>query len=812
MINKFIFLCIICSITTLSLFAQPRIYIDGFVKDAANNEPLPYSNIHFKKNKTGTITYSDGRFSINTNTVPDTMIISAIGYTTKFIPINKFKNQHYDILLQSKEFELNEIVIHPGENPAVIIMNKVLDEKKRNDPMNAITIACNTYTKILVNALNEDSQFNIKKGLPIFFSEKISQNIIQKNPYFERGEILTERQEGLGFLKEMSIIGYSNNMSIGFNFYNNVIELFDKPFISPLNNRAFLFYKFYLKDSTITDLGKEYLLEFKPKNDRDLAFTGYLKVIEESWALSEISLTIPQNANLNYVNKWDIYQTFRPVNDSLMFFHINEATAELKITKDKSLFDIDFSALVHKKSVYDSVLLNFPAIEPGNENDIWELINPELSNTKKALDIIDFRPEDLSHTEVKAIATIDSLNNDWKIKSADALSKMFVTGYVPGELFDLGPYLELVKNNRIEGFRYTFAGRTSTNITKNLMIFGHIGYGTRDEEWKYGTGVKYKYGKNNRRLLTAEYRNDLSKIGDNRSIFLIKENQMLTGEDNVIASIFTNKPLDKLSREIRYRFEYEHELKDGISSFISFNNRSIYSGEFLPFMQNGNPIEKFTTNEIMLGLRFSWHERFTDNYCRRFYMGTSYPIVNFRLTGGQYQLKNFNDKYLNARLVVNHDFFIGLTKFDYVLESGFTLGTVPFPLLDINRTNQSLGYALYSFNMMDEMEFVSDRFASIMAQYHLNGLLFNRIPILKQMGIREVFSAKVLWSHLSDEHNSIIEFPRPLYDAQIPYTELSVGVENFFQYFRVDVVWRLSQLENPGANPLGLRARFDVTF
>ena len=799
--------------TFINLNAQPRFFIDGYVTDASTHEPLPYSNIHFQINRNGTITYSDGYFSINTNTVPDSMIISAIGYETKIISISEYKNQSYLVELQPKQFELNEVVILPGENPAIRIMKNVIDEKTRNNPLKNSSIACNTYTKILVNALSDLPDKETNKGIPIYFSEKLSQNLIQTNPDIELGKIITENRDGLGFLEEMSILGYSNNMSLDYNFYENVVEIFDKPFISPLNSRAFLFYKFYLKDSVQTEFGKEYLLEVKPRNDRDLAFSGHLRVIDDEWALSEISLSIPQNANLNYVNKLQFYQSFVPVNDTLTFFHINEINAELKIMKDKSLIDINFNATLQKRSIYNNVVLNFPKIDPGNEELVWSKINPVLHAIINKKDpMSNLRPESLSEKELKAIISIDSLNNTWKIRSADALSKMFITGYIPGEFFDLGPYLELVKNNKVEGYRYTFAGRTSTTLTKNTMIFGHIGYGTRDDEWKYGLGVKQKFGTINRRLASLEYRNDLSRIGDNRSIFLIKENMMVSGEDNVIASLFTNSPLNKLSREIRFEAAYEHEWKRGVSTFISLTNRKIHTGIYMPFIHQGNTIDHFNTNELMLGLRLSWQENFTDNYCRRYYMVTSYPIVNIRVTGGQYHLSDVTNPYLTARAVVNHDVNFGQTKLEYVFESGITLGSVPFALLEITRTDQSLGYALFSYNMMGEMEFASDRFASLMAQYHLNGLVLNRIPVLKRMGIREVFGAKVLWSHLSDKHQQILDYPGVLYDARFPYAELSAGIENFFQYFRFDVVWRLSQLQNPGANAIGFRARFDVNF
>ncbi|MCF8358041.1 MAG: DUF5686 and carboxypeptidase regulatory-like domain-containing protein [Prolixibacteraceae bacterium] len=808
-----IILLLLFLLNNFGIFAQNKILINGIVFDESDFSPIPYAHILLNHSGTGTISQNDGQFSLIVPGFPDTLQITAVGYTPSKIPLTSPVNSRLEIALSPADIELNEIVIHPGENPAFRIIRNVIKNKKRNNPMNAQTLVCNAYTKIMVNSLNEkENIFSKQKGLPIFFSEKISQNYMQQNPRYEKGEIILERQEGLGFFDELSIMGYSSNLSIEFNFYDNIVKMFDKPFVSPLHYNAFAYYNFYLRDSMSTNFGKEYFIEFNPKNIHDLAFKGHMKIVEDDWFISEITTKVPVNTNLNYVNKLDIYQTFKPINDSLTFFHINQTKAELKITKDNALFDFDFTGLVNKKTIYSDVLLNIPPVEPGNEKEIWSTISPLKRQSRDPALLEILRSEELSKTEIEAIETIDSLNNDWKIKSADALSRMFLTGYIPGELFELGPYLELVKYNKVEGYRFTAAGRTSTKITKNTMVYGHLGYGTRDKEWKYGLGLKHKFKHPNRRLLSLEYRNDLSKLGDNRSIFLIKENMMVSGEDNIVASIFTNKPLKQLSREIRYSAGYEHEWKQGVYSKLYFHNRTIHSGKFWPFSLNGTPINSINTNEISLGIRLSWQEKITDDYCRRYYMNTDYPVINLVLTGGQYHILDKRNEYLNLRAVVRQDFTIGTTLFDYILESGLTLGNMPFPLLEIHRTDQSLGYARFSYNMMNEMEFTSDRFISLMAQYHLNGFLFNRIPLLNRMGIREVFSAKVLWSNLDEGHKSIMDFPHEVFVARSPYAEVSAGIENFFQYFRIDVVWRLTHLNHPGVSPIGIRGRFDVTF
>ncbi len=800
-------------ILSLSAWSQQKIILNGTVYDKSNNSAVPYSNIYLKESKTGTISQNDGTFSLSVPKLPDTLIISAIGYEKRKIFLTAKNNRNLNIALTSSDFELSEIIIHPSENPAFRIMRNVIARKPKNDPERANTLICNTYTKLLFKTKgNVEGDSTLEKGLPVYFSEKVSQNIIQRKPYIVKGKIIAESQEGLGLFKDISIAGYANNLSIEFNFYKNVIDFLDKPFISPLHSNAFIYYHFHLADSITTDLGKEYIIEFSPKNSKDPAFKGKMSVLDEFWCLSEITTKIPVDANLNYVNKIDLHQTFAPVNDSMVYLKLNEINAELKITKDNSLIDINFTGVMNKRSIYSDVILNFPPINPGEEEALFETINPLKKESIGGTIMSSIRPEELSVRELQAISSIDSMNNDWKIKAVDNLTRMFLTGYIPGKYIELGPYLELAKLNVVEGYRFNLSGRTSSQFTKNKMFYGHIGYGTLDKEWKYGAGFKYKFPTKSRRILTLDYRNDLSKIGDNRSIFLIKENQMVTGEDNLITAFFTNKPLEQLSREISYRVEYDHEWKPGTYNILSYSHRKIYSGKFVPFLLKQEPVNSITTDEITLRLRLTKEERITDDYCRRYYLNSIYPRFNFLITGGHFTAGEKSGNYLNARAVIRHDISLGLTKFYYIFESGITLGKVPFPLLETHRTDQSLGYAIYSFNMMNELEFASDRFASILAQYHLNGLFFNRVPLLKRLGLREVCSAKILWSHLSESHSEILDLRRDFHDARIPYVELSAGIENILQYFRADVVFRLSQLDNPGVKSMGFRFRVDVSF
>jgi hypothetical protein len=150
--------------------------------------------------------------------------------------------------------------------------------------------------------------------------------------------------------------------------------------------------------------------------------------------------------------------------------------------------------------------------------------------------------------------------------------------------------------------------------------------------------------------------------------------------------------------------------------------------------------------------------------------------------------------------------------------------TVPYPLLNIFRANQSFNYDIYSYNLMNFLEFVSDKYVSINIDQHFQGFFFNKIPLLKKLQWREVASFKAIKGAVSDSNNpainqSLFQFPVSSTGAPItyalgnqPYMEGSIGVENIFKLLRVDFVRRFSYLDHPEIAQYGIRARVKFEF
>ena len=125
---------------------------------------------------------------------------------------------------------------------------------------------------------------------------------------------------------------------------------------------------------------------------------------------------------------------------------------------------------------------------------------------------------------------------------------------------------------------------------------------------------------------------------------------------------------------------------------------------------------------------------------------------------------------------------------------------------------------------MNFMEFISDHHVGLNIQYYMNGFILNKIPLIKRLQLREVFSFKGLYGGLRDENNP--SFNNKVYswqtnsDGEIssftfgskPYMEASIGLSNIFKILRVDYVKRLNYLDQPGVSKSGIRARIKFDF
>ena len=125
---------------------------------------------------------------------------------------------------------------------------------------------------------------------------------------------------------------------------------------------------------------------------------------------------------------------------------------------------------------------------------------------------------------------------------------------------------------------------------------------------------------------------------------------------------------------------------------------------------------------------------------------------------------------------------------------------------------------------MNFLEFSSDHYASLYVDQNFNGFFFNKLPLIRRLKWREVASIKLLFGGIRAENNPALQpaLYQFLQDSQgrpttfalgrPPYAEASVGVANLCKLFRVDVIRRLTYLDNPNVAQWGLRGRLKLDF
>ena len=163
-------------------------------------------------------------------------------------------------------------------------------------------------------------------------------------------------------------------------------------------------------------------------------------------------------------------------------------------------------------------------------------------------------------------------------------------------------------------------------------------------------------------------------------------------------------------------------------------------------------------------------------------------------------------------------------KIDCYVRGGIQWSKVPFPLLCMPATNLSYIMQDQTFQLINDMEFLNDRFVSADVSWDFNGKLFNRIPLIKKLKWREYVAVKCLWGDLSDKNNPYLPqnvnsdvlmlFPETshLMDPKQPYVELAVGIHNIFKIVHVEYARRLNYLGLPTAHRDGIRFMIRMTF
>jgi hypothetical protein len=118
-----------------------------------------------------------------------------------------------------------------------------------------------------------------------------------------------------------------------------------------------------------------------------------------------------------------------------------------------------------------------------------------------------------------------------------------------------------------------------------------------------------------------------------------------------------------------------------------------------------------------------------------------------------------------------------------------------------------------AYNMMNYYEFGSDQYVAAGIYHHFEGLLFNKVPLLKKLKWREVITAKAVWGSVNEKNRNTLIFPNTLKSLESgPYVEATAGIENIFKVFRIDALWRLTYPKPNPVDNFGVKFSFQLAL
>ena len=831
-----------------------RTALRGTVTDSLTGEPLPYASLMWQGTSSGTKTDLDGRYALPSPRTTGVLEISYMGYDTRRVTVRAGRSGTLNIRLRPSAIDLEEVVIRPGReryrrrgNPAVDFVKKVIARRDAHDPRSRDYYSYDHYQR-MVFAVNEYTPKERKEGdkpgkfdfvrefidtleagttiLPVSERERMERVFYRRDPKTERRLLVGSKAAGVD--EVFSREGIQQFLSEAFrevDIFQNNIPLFLQRFVSPLSTLGPAFYKYYLLD-TVQVAGRPCMdLGFVPFNSESFGFTGHLYVaLDSTYFVRRAVLNVAKDINLNFVSRMTIEQEFERTADSTRLITKDDIRVNFKLTeKSKGLYAQRLNIYSHPSfeppAAEDAALFDQPAplVEQQGAyrrpDDFWAENRPEEARKKNPNGV------DKLMKKLRSVPIF---------YFAERVVTTLVSGYIPTNKnpeknkFDLGPMNSTINGNAMEGVRLRVGGGTTPNFHKRWFFEGYAAYGTKDRKMKYDGLVEYSF--NDRRdfrldfpihSLRLEYMYDLNKLG---------QNYMYTSKDNVMLAIKRKK--DNIATYLRRaELTYTREHYNGISYGAVVRNLREEATPWAPFHRIGadgtlTPVGHYDLTALELKFRYGYGEKFYQTRTQR--IPITYDALIFNVSHTMARRGFLGSSYNLQRTEVGMQKRFWFSAFGYVdaiLKGGKVWTRVPYPLLILPNANTTYTIQPETYTNMNALEFINDEYLSWDLTYYMNGVLLNRIPLLKKLRWREVFCFRGLWGHLTDKNDpakqgeglyAFPEFTQRM--GRAPYMEASVGIENIFNFLRLDYVWRLNYRGNPDIQKHGIRATMKLSF
>lgn len=808
------FLLILISFFSTVLCAQK---ISGSIINS-KGELLPFSSVLIKGTSIGTTANNKAVYSFSVKPGVYKIVCQHIGFTTIEKEVEVKDDVVLDFVLTEQHLMMSELVVKSeNENPAYGIIRKAIAKRSYyNNQVNGFE--CDLYSKdviklrhlpekILGQKMPDEDRKNMRldssgKGI-IYLSESVSKVHAQQPNKFKL-DVLSSRVSGsnsYGFTFPVFINLYQNNVSIFKDAF------YSRGYVSPISDGAIRYYKFRMMGN-FTENGKTiYSIKVTPRRKYEPLFSGVINIVSEDWRIHSAELLLTKDAQLELIDTLKISQLYVPVSDSiwriknqLLFFSLNILNIDA-IGNFLSVYSNYEINPVFSKKVFDRVIIKYDTAVDKKQKSYWDTIRPvplekEEVEDYKLKDSLFKQETDSMYTS----HTLDSLNSaehtfnpmDVLLQGVDKKHYNKNGGYQWG----IEPLLINTQYNTAEGLKLEAGGYYYKNFSKinsTISIQPHLRYGwsnrhtngwldfcwVKSNSSSEGISTKnYWFLSGGKKVVQYSSYDPIEPVVNTFSTLWGGNNPLKTYEKAYVGAAFIKKYENSFSILVKSVFEDRIPIYN-TTKYTFKRSDSIYITE-------NYPVQRVTASEIFqhkallasIEINYTPGQKYIQFPRNKLSLGSIYPTICVKYTKGisgvlgsdvdfdKWSVDVFDNKNLGLFGTLKYKFTAGGFMNDrkvfiqdykhFNISSIFSSAKNPSDFQIVNP---------YVYSNTSSLCFESH------LEHHFNGLLTNKIPLIK----------KLKWNLVVGSNSLFI-------DKNINYTEFGIGLENIFKMFRVDFV------------------------
>ncbi|MDR0232923.1 MAG: DUF5686 and carboxypeptidase regulatory-like domain-containing protein [Dysgonamonadaceae bacterium] len=784
----------------------------GKVLDEKKN-PIIGSTVYIRENKQGLVCNETGAFQINLPAGNYHCEIRCLGYEpdSLFIRITGAEKVYKEITLRSKYFNLAEIVVDNKEDPAYAIMRKAIEKA----PFHLARVKAYTseaylkgsgkitdIPKFATVAVSKDNKSEIEMIKDQLFLQESFSEIKFTNPDKYEQNVLAFSSTVPDNLDPKDVI-----MVVTGSLYNPEFG----GFVSPLNPKAFNYYKFRYEGFDEIDGDNINKIKIIPKLKDPQLMSGYLYIADNTWDIRHAELmTTNIVGSLTYNISYNDIQSgiFMPIAYTTHFeisaFGVKGFLDYLSSIKYTSI-EIDETLVDSRKITKQKKAKESLEIKP---DDKYKIESDSLALKRDSLYWSDIRVIPLNTEELKSYEKKDSIQmyvdslrenrNNRKFKPSDIIFGGRIGGDSTKVYFKFGGLISAVPNySFVDGF--WLGQKVELGIKRNensLLKITPSAYWTTARKaliWDVDMSLTYAPLRLGKVSVSAGSRtedynnmNGKSPIGNALYSLFFGMNSSRFYENNFLNISNQIDIANGLNLTLGLTIAERNPLQNHTT--FSFWGKPEDAKPNIP-TYNESLNEQFTgLNRYSIGLKYTPESYYSIDKGKKRYLKSRFPTFSLAYTQGVSGIMDNSSNF--SRLEGSVSQFISLGFFDrlmYDVRGGGFLNTNSFNYIDYKHFNSAYDLLttksfISTYALLDFYNYsTSKHWAQAFVTYNTNYLLLKRLSFLQGKFFSESLHARFLYTPDKPYHN---EWG---YSVGIPMVG-EVGVFTSFDSFK-HVAW-----------------------